>query len=398
MPRILRIINRFNLGGPALNVGYLTKYMAPDFETLLAGGQKEESEGSSESILREMGLDPVVIQEMKRSVNPVNDLIAYRKIKKIIREFRPDIVHTHAAKAGAIGRLAAFSCGVPVVMHTFHGHVFHSYFGRFKTFIYKQVERYLAKKSSLIIAVSEKQKYELADVYRICNAEKIKIIPLGFDLEKFRTNTSEKRVRFRERYRVNDDEIIIAIIGRLVPVKNHTLFLEAVDRVRSNTTGKIRAFIIGDGEEKSYLQQKATALNMSYVEGSQSGKKAFLTFTSWVRDVSEALAGVDIVALTSLNEGTPVSLIEAQAAAKSIVTTNAGGVEDVVIANETAFLSSATAADFSSKLSLLIDNKELRDTMGAKGRAVAEQRFQYRRLVNDMKTACIEQLEARKGL
>ena len=139
MPRILRIINRFNLGGPTYNVAYLSKYLSPEFETLLIGGEKDESEESSNHILQNLGLEPIIISEMKREIDLVNDYKAYLKIKKIIQEFKPDIVHTHASKAGTIGRLAAKSCNVPVIVHTFHGHVFHSYFGKIKTALYKNI-------------------------------------------------------------------------------------------------------------------------------------------------------------------------------------------------------------------------------------------------------------------
>lgn len=161
MPRILRIINRFNLGGPSYNVANLAKYLAPEYETLVIGGDKEPGEDSSLFIFKELGIEPVVLPEMTRAVNFGGDVRAYKKIKSIIKEFKPDIVHTHAAKAGALGRLAAYKCGVPVIVHTFHGHVFHSYFGAAKTSFFKEVERYLAKRTSAIIAISEKQKEEL---------------------------------------------------------------------------------------------------------------------------------------------------------------------------------------------------------------------------------------------
>jgi glycosyltransferase involved in cell wall biosynthesis len=158
MKKILRIINRFNLGGPTYNAAYLTKYLENDYETLLVGGKHDESEKSSMHILDNLGLKPIIIPEMQRSINPINDRIAYKKIQKIIAEFQPDIVHTHAAKAGALGRRAAYNAGVKQIYHTFHGHVFHSYFGTLKTNFYKNIERNLAKKSTKIIAISEIQK------------------------------------------------------------------------------------------------------------------------------------------------------------------------------------------------------------------------------------------------
>ncbi len=176
--RILRLINRFNLGGPTYNVTYLTRYLAPEFETMLVGGMKDESEASSEFILQQNGLTPIIIPEIRRSISPLNEVTAYKKIKKLIKEFKPDIVHTHASKAGFLGRMAAFSCNVPITVHTFHGHIFHSYFNSVQTSVYKNIERYLAKKTTALVTLSELQKHELADIHRIAPASKFHIIPL----------------------------------------------------------------------------------------------------------------------------------------------------------------------------------------------------------------------------
>jgi len=186
MPRILRIINRFNIGGPTYNAAYLSKYLSSDFETLLVAGEKDETEDSSQFILQELGLKPIIIPEMKREINLKNDRIAYKKIKEIIADFKPDIVHTHASKAGALGRLAAYKMKVPVILHTFHGHVFHSYFGKAKTKMYKTIERNLARKSTKIIAISDIQKIELSKIHNITKPNNINVIPLGFDLIKFK--------------------------------------------------------------------------------------------------------------------------------------------------------------------------------------------------------------------
>ena len=158
MPRVLRILNRLIIGGPAINATYLTKYMAPEFETMLVIGGKDDHEQDADHLSMDLGITPVEVPEMKRSISPVDDGIAYKKIKRLIEKFRPDIVHTHAAKSGVIGRLAADACNVPVIVHTFHGHVFHSYFNKWKTNTGSQIERYLAKRSTCIIAISELQK------------------------------------------------------------------------------------------------------------------------------------------------------------------------------------------------------------------------------------------------
>ncbi len=194
--KVLRIINRFNIGGPTFNATFLTRFMSDDFETLLVGGLPEEGEANSLHILKEYGVEPLLIPEMKREPNFKSDRLALKKIKNIIEEFNPDIVHTHASKAGAIGRKAAFSCNVPIVVHTFHGHVFHSYFGKIKTTLFKNIERYLAKRSTGIVAISNLQKKELSEDHKITSKEKIEVIPLGFDLKKFQENHKANRKKF----------------------------------------------------------------------------------------------------------------------------------------------------------------------------------------------------------
>lgn len=383
MPKVLRIINRFNLGGPTYNAAYLSKYLAPEFETMLIGGEKDASEGSSEFIVDNLGLSPIILPEMKRSIDPLKDLRALRKVRAIIREFKPDIVHTHASKAGTIGRIAAAQMGVPVVVHTFHGHVFHSYFSKAKTSLYKNIERYLARKSDRIIAISEIQKKELSEEHRICPADKIEVIPLGFDLNRFNQNQETLRNAFRAEYRLQDDEIAIGIIGRLVPIKNHQFFLEALKALKATCDKKVRAFIIGDGELKGALKNTCAELGLSY--GEKPEMPVDVTFTSWIKQVEGPCAGLDIIALSSLNEGTPVSLIEAHAAAKPVVSTNVGGIENVVLKNKSAFLAEKNdLTGFSEGLLKLCESSGLRSEMGISGRNYVMQHFHYTRLVDDM--------------
>jgi glycosyltransferase involved in cell wall biosynthesis len=386
MPRILRIINRFNLGGPTYNAAYLSRYMPSEYETLLVGGEKDESEDSSEFILNNLGLQPIIIPEMKREVDLKNDFEAYRKIVAIIKEFKPDIVHTHASKAGTIGRLAASNMNVKAIVHTFHGHVFHSYFGKAKTIMYKNIERNLARKSSSIIAISEKQKAELCLVHRICEPQKIKVVPLGFDLSRFTESMDSKRNMFRKKYLLDDDEIAIGIIGRLVPIKNHLLFLESAKIVLQKTNCKVRFFIIGDGEDRLNIETQTKELEIDFVDFTIEQRKAPLTFTSWIKDIDVACAGLDIIALTSLNEGTPVSLIEAQAANKPIVSTNVGGIENVVIEGVTALLchSKTDSNKFAELLLKLTENKAYRMEIGRVGWEHVKNKFHFTRLVRDV--------------
>jgi glycosyltransferase involved in cell wall biosynthesis len=398
MPRILRIINRFNLGGPTYNAAYLSRYMPPGYETLLVGGEKDETEDSSEFILQNIGLEPLIIPEMKREIDLRNDYEAYRKVVQLIKDFKPDIVHTHASKAGTIGRLAADNMKVPVVIHTFHGHVFHSYFGKVKTVMYKNIERNLARKSTAIIAISEKQKTELCLVHRICKPDKIRVVPLGFDLSRFTENMDEKRRLFRSKYLLDDDEIAIGIIGRLVPIKNHILFLKAARIVLEKTQFKVRFFIIGDGEDRLKIEEQARGEGLVFSDSLKEQIKTPLTFTSWMKEIDVACAGLDIIALTSLNEGTPVSLIEAQASNTPIVTTNVGGIENVVVEGVTALLchSKTDEKQFADLLLQLTENAEKRKSLSMMGWEHVKNKFHFTRLIRDMTELYDELLEQHK--
>jgi glycosyltransferase involved in cell wall biosynthesis len=384
MPKVLRIINRLNLGGPTYNAANLTKYLDDDFETMLVAGMTDETEESSQFILDKLNLKPVYIKEMYRELNPLKDYKAYFKIREIIRQFKPDIVHTHAAKAGAVGRLAALHEGVPVIVHTFHGHVFHSYFSPLKTRVFLEIERYLGRKTHGIVTLSEIQKAELTEQFNVAPAHKFEIVPLGFDLSRFTENKDEKRKAFREKYNVADDEIAISIVGRLVPVKNHPMFLKALKTVSERTKKKIRTFIIGDGEERAAIEQMARDFGLSF-NNADLREKNLITFTSWIKDIDVSNAGSDIIALTSFNEGTPVSLIEAQASGKPIVSTRVGGIANIVQEGETAFLTeSDDDVAFAEHLLRLVEDDELRRSMTGKGTAFVMDRFSHMRLAKDM--------------
>ena len=382
MPKVLRIINRFNIGGITYNVSYLSKYLEPDYETLLVGGPEEEGEDSSLYIPEGLGLKPRVLKQFQREINLKSDYAAYKEIKKIIREFKPDIVHTHASKAGAIGRLAAIHCKVPIIIHTFHGHVFHSYFGKFKTNFYKIIERYLAKHSTAIVAISNKQKQELSEVFNIAPKNKIHVVPLGFDLNRFTINKEQNRKEFREKYNLKDNQLAIGIIGRLAPIKNHGLFIEALAYLKQHGIKDFKAFIIGDGDTRYSIINECKLNNITWSNNPKDDVDVI--FTSWITNVEWALHGLDIVTLTSLNEGTPVSIIEAQAAGKYVVSTNVGGIEDV-LHPECGLLSNINDKNmFFLNLLKSINNKTQLFNSSKKGEEWAMAKFSYARLVKDM--------------
>ncbi|RPD45540.1 glycosyltransferase [Paracnuella aquatica] len=385
MPRVLRILNRLAVGGPVLNATYLTRYLAPEFETLLVVGERENHEQSAEYLTEKLGIGYHTIPGMGRSISPTSDFGAYRQLKKLIRDFKPDIVHTHAAKPGALGRLAASALNVPVIVHTFHGHVFHSYFNSLKTNFYINTERYLARRTDAIITISDQQKRELVEDFAIAPANKFHLIRLGLDLERFEVGQEEKRRKFRSEFGVADDEIAIGIIGRLVPIKNHDLFINALAHVLGNTGRKVKAFIIGDGETRSRLESLATERGILFSQHTDSSHPHPLVFTSWRKDVDAIMAGLDIVTLTSFNEGTPVSLIEAQAASKPIVSTRVGGIGDIVLEGKTALLSDINDdPSFYNNLLSLVNNDNLRQRLGYEGADFVRERFGYQRLMHEM--------------
>jgi glycosyltransferase involved in cell wall biosynthesis len=383
LPKVLRIINRFNIGGITYNVSYLSKYLAPEYETLLVGGPEEEGEDSSLYIPESLGLKPLVLNQFQREVNVSSDFRAYKEIKNLIKEFKPDIVHTHASKAGAIGRLAAIHCKVPVIVHTFHGHVFHSYFGKLKTAFYITIERYLAKHSTAVIAISNKQKHELSEIFNIAPKEKIHVVPLGFNLEKFTTNKEKNREEFRFKYRLEPEQIAIGIIGRLAPIKNHSLFIEAIAFLKQHGIKNFKGFIIGDGDTKDSIIESCKKNGVTWSDN--PAEAVDVIFTSWITNVEWALHGLDVITLTSLNEGTPVSIIEAQAAGKYVVATNVGGIEDI-LHPECGLLSNVNDknAFFDNLLTTCIQ-QIFRSEVAQKGEKWALSNFGFGRLVEDMR-------------
>lgn len=397
MPKVLRILNRLNIGGPTFNAAYLSAYLPPDYETLLMSGSLAQGEESSTHIVESLGIQPHYVPEMQREISPRVDVKAYYHIRRVMDGFHPDIVHTHAAKAGMLGRLAAMNRHVPVIVHTFHGHVFHSYFSPVKTQLFIQIERFMASISDTIIALSPLQAHELTEVFRICPPEKIRIIPNGFDLSGFTTDQEAKRIAFRSRYSIPDGTVAIGIVGRLAPIKNHALFIEAMATLKHNSRVPVVAVVVGDGELRPETEQlcQSLGLRISTPEVPQPG--ADVIFTSWIKDVSGPVAGMDIMALSSLNEGNPVALVEAQAGARPSVSTDVGGVRDTLLPDQSGYVvRSADPLAFAAALQRLAEDPALRMQMGHTGRTWALQKFSYHRLVADMH-GLYEELLRKKG-
>ena len=318
--RILRIQSRICIGGPALNTILLSAHLDPTrYQTLLVGGRLDEGEKSMAPLAEAKGIEPHLIEEMGRSLRWGDDIRALWKLIRLMRKFRPHIVHTHTAKAGALGRLAAFVCRVPIRVHTFHGHVFHGYFSPLKTKCFIWLERILTLLSTRIIAISEAQKRDLTQKYRVVSPAKCQVIRLGFELAKI---TKGKPGTFKHKFNLNPTVMLVGIIARLVPIKNHRLLLQAIahwrHRAESVTPAKLRFVIAGDGECRAQLEQL----------GRELGIKDLLLFTGWFRDVPDLYADLALNVLVSKNEGTPVTLIEGLACGVPILATDVGGIRD----------------------------------------------------------------------
>jgi len=386
MPKILRILNRLNVGGPTYNVAYLSKYLDAKYETKVLAGHKEPDEGSSEYMLKDLGVSYEFVPDMYRSISPLKDYRAYRFIRKYVKKDRPDIVHTHAAKAGVLGRLAAYhNPNRPrAIVHTYHGNVFDGYFSPFKTKLFLAIERYLCGLSTAVVAISEAQKNDLVNKYQIVEANKVHVIRLGFDLSRFTEDSSVKRKAFRSFYALGDDDVVISITGRLAPIKNHALLIEAIKIIKQrNAELKFKLFVVGDGELMSAIITAVEQAGLSFCRYGDSNYDADVIFTSWRKDIDVINAGSDIIALTSLNEGTPVSIIEGMASQRAVICTNVGGVKDVVDDGHNGFLCDVDAESYARRLEELIVNKPLRVDMAKKGQSFALENYSYKRLVSE---------------
>ncbi|MDR1998091.1 MAG: glycosyltransferase family 4 protein [Candidatus Margulisbacteria bacterium] len=373
MTKILRIIARLNVGGPAIHVTNLNYYLDKNYgyESLLVYGSLAAGEGSMEYLAADKNLRTLVLPELGREISFCKDLKTIWRLYRIIRREKPDIVHTHTAKAGTVGRLAARLAGVKKIYHTFHGHIFHSYFGRLKSRVFMLIEKLLAPGTTRIIAVSDKQKAELVN-YGIAKPEKITVIRLGFELEKFQNLPENKR--WHKKYGLPPDTILVGIVGRLTPVKNFEYFLEIAAAVCAKTDN-IRFIIIGDGELRRQLECSAEL----------KGLKDRVFLPGFLREPEKIYGDLDIVVLTSRNEGTPVTLIEAMACAKPVVSTEVGGVPDIVKNNISGYLCPQNQPEvFADRIIELSRNAALRRSLGKAAQSKILKLYAVTRLAEDM--------------
>jgi glycosyltransferase involved in cell wall biosynthesis len=382
--KILRVITRLNIGGPAIHAVLLTRALndGAAFQSTLVTGTTGPHEGDMLDFARAHGVEPIVVPALGREISPVEDVGALARMVQLVHRHKPDVVHTHMAKAGTIGRLAARICGVPVVVHTYHGHVWNGYFSPAKTRIFLTIERALGLATNRIVAVGDGQRAEIAS-YGVAPLNKLVTIRLGLELAQF-LDAERARGELRRELDIEGDVPLVGIAGRLVPIKATEIFLRAAVKVRTALPGA-QFLIVGDGERRKELETLTAQLGLAEC----------VRFLGWRRDMVRVYADLDVVALTSLNEGSPVVLIEALAAARAIVSTAVGGVPEVVVHGKTGLtvpVSDVTA--LAEAILTLLRDPVLAKRLGTAGRQHVYPGYDSSRLVDDVRNLYLHELAA----
>jgi glycosyltransferase involved in cell wall biosynthesis len=370
------VIARLNLGGPAHQASLLSgrRFDPNRYETLLVHGRPAPGEESMAELAEAEGARTIFLPSLRQPVNPWHDARALGALARIVRRFRPHLVHTHTAKAGFLGRQAALLAGSPrpVLVHTFHGHVLEGYFGPAKTWMYRGLERRLAKSTDALIGVSEATVNDLTRL-GIAPRERFRVIPLGLDLAPFASLEEEVDGGSQSRLGISNGEVVFTFVGRVVPIKNLELMLRALARARARGA-PAHLVIVGDGEIRPGLERLASELGLA----------SEVTFLGYRRDLPEVLAATDAAIISSDNEGTPVSLIEAGAAARPTVGTEVGGTADVVTPESGILVAPGDEAALSAGIERLSGDGELRRRMGQRAREHVLRRYSADRLVSDV--------------
>jgi glycosyltransferase involved in cell wall biosynthesis len=374
--KVLRVIARLNMGGPALHVSYLTAGLRErGYETTLVAGTLAHGEDSMAFVASGLGVTVVTIPELGREISPLRDLIATLRLARLIRRERPQILHTHTAKAGTVGRLAARLAGSarpPIVVHTFHGHVLRGYFGPVRSRLFRWLERWLARGTTALIAVSPQVRDDLVAL-GVAPQEKFVVIRLGIQLQE-RVADLNGRADTRRYLGIATDRFTVGWIGRMTAIKNTEDVLEAFKALRGRGV-EATLCMVGDGPDRPVLERRAHEL----------GIMRDTLFLGYQQDVAPLYAAFDALVLPSSNEGTPVSVIEALAARTPVVATRVGGVPDVVREGDDGFLVDPGDTDaLAERLERLASDPQLRERMGAAARSRVLSRYAVDRLVDDV--------------
>lgn len=373
MTQVLRIFSRLNIGGPSLHVIHLSAGLGDrGFETRLVVGQTDEHEGDFLDLARARGVNLAVFPELGRAIRPFNDLRALWNLYRLMRTMRPTIVHTHTAKAGVLGRLAAVVARVPVVVHTYHGHVLSGYFHPLASAFFRRVEWALAPFTDVLLTVSESVKDDLVRL-GVSRAQKVRVLPLGLDLQPLAGELPRGALRNEAGWAGNAR--VVGIVGRLVPIKDLDTFIDAAVKV-AEVASDVRFAVVGDGEERERLEARATSLLGSRIH-----------FFGWRKDTAAVMGDLDLVVNTSLNEGTPVALIEALAAGRPVVATAVGGTPDLLEGGRFGALVPARSPEETARvIRATLDSPTDSGRRAEEGQACVLKRYSVFRLLDDMAT------------
>lgn len=386
--RVMRVIARLNVGGPAHHVSILSGRLDPTrYETVLLAGRLGPGEGSFEHLPQHHGAEVHYIDGLGPELAPGDDARALRSLVGAMRRFRPHIVHTHTAKAGTLGRLAArIALGPrPIVVHTYHGHVLSGYFGPAKARVFRAIERALGSVSDQLIGVSDATVDELVAM-RVAPRSRFTVVPIGLDLEGFLAVGPHDGASFRREVGADADDVLAVFVGRLAPIKRLDVLLDAIAAARG-AGAPLRLAIIGDGELREQLEAHADALGIS----------ESVTFCGFRSDLAGITAGADVAVLSSDNEGTPVALIEAAAAARPAVSTRVGGVADIVRDDTGLLVAPGDPQALGQALTRIAGDPALRERMGAAARAHVGEAFSADRLVRDIDALYTALVAERRG-
>jgi glycosyltransferase involved in cell wall biosynthesis len=388
---VLRAIARLNMGGPALHVSYLSAGLRErGYETILVAGTVGQGEQSMAYVAEQQGVQVVTIPHLHRDISPVRDLLATWRLARMMRVERPTILHTHTAKAGAVGRAAALLAGrsrPPIIVHTFHGHVLRGYFGRFWTGFFRQLEKLLARITDALVAVSPEVRDELVAL-GVAPESKFRVIRLGIELDTRVSSDRKARAETRRVMGIPDERFVVGWIGRMTAVKRTDVVLNAFRALRDEGVDAVLC-MVGDGPDRVAVEELAGEL----------GIVRHCLFPGYQEEVGPFFAAFDVFVLPSGNEGTPVTAIEALASGCPVVATSVGGVPDVVDDGVDGFLVEPGTVDgLASRLGELARDTELRTRMGAAGRERMQTRYSVDRLVDDMDRLYRELLDQKTEL
>lgn len=378
--KVLRVIARLNVGGPARHVILADQGLrARGYETQLVFGSTGDGEASLQHLVDEAGIPFVQVPTLGRRISPWSDLVAFLALCRIMRQSRPDVVHTHTAKAGALGRLAAWLTSLAGarsprirIVHTFHGHVLEGYFPAWAEHLVRLAERTLARMTDRILVLSPRQRAEIVDRFRVARADRVSIVPLGLDLKRFLELPSGPSADARRQLGVPAGGFVVGYLGRLVAIKNLPLLIEAFGRLHQPVSTLL---IAGDGTERPAIEREVAT----------RGLEARVRFLGWCSDLPSFYSAIDVVALSSTNEGTPVALIEGMAAGRPVVATRVGGVPDLVEDGRTGLLVNAgDPAALAAALERIAGDMNLRESLGRAARARVRAAHTVDRLIDDL--------------